>query len=114
MVLLRMLSLREYLEEDGTSPFGDWFTRLDAAAAAKVTVVLGRIGKGNLSNVKGVGEGVLEVRLNFGPGYRVYFGRDGDVVVVLLGGGTKRRQQRDIEAAQACWKAYKRRKRTGR
>ena len=56
----------------------------------------------------------MQVRLNFGPGYRVYFGRDGDVLVVLLGGGTKRRQQRDIEAAQACWTAYKRRKRTGR
>ena len=114
MVPLCMLSLREYLEEDGTSPFGDWFSRLDVVAAAKVTVVLGRIGQGNLSNVKGVGEGVLEVRLNFGPGYRVYFGREGDVVVVLLGGGTKRRQQRDIEAAKACWTAYKRRKRTGR
>ena len=114
MVPFGMLSLREYLVEDGSSPFGDGFTRLDAAVAAKVTVVLGRIGQGNLANVQGVGEGVLEVRLNSGPGYRVYFGRDGDVVVVLLGGGTKRRQQRDIEAAKACWTAYKLRKRMGR
>jgi len=106
-----MLDVREYLDENGTSPFSDWFIDLDAIAAAKITVVLARIGQGNLSNVKGVGQGVLEYRLDFGPGYRVYFGRDGDVVVILLAGGTKKRQQRDIEAAQARWAAYKRRKR---
>lgn len=109
-----MLDVREYLNEDGTSPFADWFASLDAIASAKVTVVLARIEQGNLSNVKGVGEGVLEYRLDFGPGYRVYFGRDGDVLVILLAGGTKKRQQRDIEAAQARWAAYKRRKRLTR
>lgn len=109
-----MLNLREYLNEDGTSPFEDWFGGLDAVAAAKVTVVLARIEQGSLSNVKGVGEEVLEYRLDFGPGYRVYFGRDGDVLVILLAGGTKKRQQRDIEAAQARWAAYKRRKRSAR
>ena len=57
--------------------------------------------QGNLSNVKTVGEGVLEYRIDFGPGYRVYFGRDGDTLVILLTGGTKKRQQRDIEAARA-------------
>jgi putative addiction module killer protein len=108
------LDVREYLDEDGTSPFADWFSGLDAVAAAKVTVVLARIELGNLSNVKGVGEGVLEYRLDFGPGYRVYFGRDGDVLVILLAGGTKKRQQRDIEAAQARWAAYKRRKQLAR
>jgi putative addiction module killer protein len=106
-----MLDVREYLNEDGASPFADWFAGLDAIAAAKITVVLARIEQGNLSNVKGVGEGVLEYRLDFGPGYRVYFGRNGDVLVILLAGGTKRRQQRDIEAAQARWADYKRRKR---
>lgn len=109
-----MLDVREYLEEDGTSLFAEWFTALDTAAAAKITVVLARIEQGNLSNVKGVGEGVMEFRLDFGPGYRVYFGRDGDVLVILLAGGTKKRQQRDIEAAQARWAAYKRRKRSTR
>lgn len=106
-----MLNVREYLEEDGSSPFADWFAALDATAAAKVTVALARIEQGKLSNVKGVGAGVLEYRLDFGPGYRVYFGRDGDVLVILLAGGTKKRQQRDIEAAQARWADYKRRKR---
>lgn len=109
-----MLDVREYLDEGGASPFADWFVGLDAAAAAKIAVVLSRIGQGNLSNVKGVGEGVLEYRLDFGPGYRVYFGRDGDVLVILLAGGTKKRQQQDIEAAQARWATYKRRKRSAR
>ena len=84
---------------------------LNAAAAAKVAVALARLEQGNLSNAKGVGEGVLEYRINFGPGYRVYFGRDGEVVVILLTGGTKKRQQRDIDAATAMWADYRRRKR---
>jgi putative addiction module killer protein len=106
--------VREYLDADGTSPFADWFVGLDAVAAAKITVALARIGQGNLSNAKGVGEGVLEDRLDFGPGYRADFGRDGDMLVILLAGGTKKRQQRDIEAARARWAAYKRRKRLAR
>ena len=109
-----MLDVREYLDSDGHSPFGDWFMAMEVAAAAKVTVAIARIGQGNLSNVKGVGEGVLEYRIDFGPGYRVYFGRDGDVVVILLAGGTKKRQQKDIQAAQARWSDYKRRKRLER
>ena len=111
---MTMLDVREYQDADGISPFADWFTELDATAAARITVALIRIGQGNLSNAKGVGKGVLEFRLDVGPGYRVYFGRDGEVLVILLAGGTKRRQQKDIEAAQARWSDYKRRKRPGR
>ena len=66
--------------------------------------------QGNLSNVKPVGGGVLEYRIDFGPGYRVYFGRDGDTLIILLAGGTKRRQQDDIAAAQTRWTEYKQRK----
>ncbi|MCL4113365.1 UNVERIFIED_CONTAM: hypothetical protein GTU68_027553 [Idotea baltica] len=69
--------------------------------------------QGNFSNVKAVGQGVSEYRLNFGPGYRVYFGKDGDSLVILLGGGTKKRQSNDIETAQTLWKEYKQRKRKG-
>jgi putative addiction module killer protein len=105
-----MIELRYYVGGDGECPFEDWFVGLDAAAAAKVSVALARVEQGNLSNVKGVGEGVLEYRLDWGPGYRVYFGRDGDVLVILLTGGTKRRQQRDIETAKALWADYKRRR----
>src|SRR5713101_2311143 len=86
------------------------FRSVDAAAAAKVTTALRRLELGNVSNVKGVGSGVFEYRIDFGPGYRVYFGKDGDRLVILLGGGTKKRQQHDISAAIANWENYKRRK----
>jgi putative addiction module killer protein len=69
-----------------------------------------QIEQGNLSNAKRVGSGVHEYRIDFGPGDRVYFGRDGDRLVILLGGGTKKRQEKDIRVAQAYWADYKRRK----
>src|SRR6266478_5717249 len=87
---------------------------LTALAATKVTVALTRIGLGNVSNVKGVGAGVQEFRIDFGPGYRIYFGRDGDRLVILLAGGTKSRQQKDIATAQERWADYKRRKKAER
>ena len=105
-----MIELRFHVDDEGQSPFERWFSALDGATAAKVSVALARMEGGNFSNVKGVGEGVLEFRLDWGPGLRVYFGRDGDVLVILLTGGTKRRQQRDIEAAKALWGDYKRRR----
>ena len=82
----------------------------NAQAAAKVATALTRLTAGNFSNVKGVGSGVFEYRIDFGPGYRVYFGKDGERLVILLGGGTKKRQQQDISAATANWLDYKRRK----
>lgn len=102
--------LVEYLDEQGRSPFGTWFARLNAPAAAKVTVALYRLEQGNLSNTKSVGKGVCEYKIDFGPGYRIYFGRDGDAVVLLLRGGSKKRQGADIKAAQVLWSEYKRRK----
>ena len=114
MLPYRVLELRYYLAGDGRSPFQEWFSGLDAAAGAKVTVALARLEQGNLSNVKPVGEGVLEYRIDWGPGHRVYFGRDGDVLVILLTGGSKKRQQRDIETAKALWADYKRRRPRGR
>jgi hypothetical protein len=66
--------------------------------------------QGNLANVKSVGEGVMEYKINFGPGYRVYFARSGETLLILLTGGTKKRQQRDIDAAIANWQEYKRSK----
>ena len=68
---------------------------------------------GNTSNVKSVGGGVSECRIDTGPGYRIYFGSDGDTLIILLGGGTKDRQQRDIAAARELWQEYKRRKDRG-
>lgn len=80
-------------------------------ARAKIARAVARMEQGNLSNVKTVGEGVLEYRVDFGPGYRIYFGRDGDTLVILLTGGTKKRQQRDIVAARLLWQDYKERRR---
>ena len=105
-----MIAIREYLDDGGSSPFGRWFDGLDSAAASKVRTALARMETGNLSSVRGLGGGVLEYRIHFGPGYRVYFGRDGDALIVLLGGGTKRRQQDDIEDARYFWREYKRRR----
>ena len=83
--------IRYYVDVDGRAPFIDWAEELDVFASAKVARALRRMAMGNLSNAKGVGEGVLEFRIDFGPGYRIYFGRDGDALVVLLTGGTKKR-----------------------
>jgi putative addiction module killer protein len=106
-----MVEIRYYVSTSGDEPFGDWFADLEAVARAKVTRAIARMEQGNFSNVKSVGEGVLEYRINFGPGYRVYFGRDGETLVILLTGGTKKRQQRDIDAAHAYWQDYKQGKR---
>ena len=105
-----MFDIREYVDARGRSPFARWFDRLDGRAAAKVATVLTRMELGNLSNTRTLGAGVLEYRIDFGPGYRVYFGRDGDELIVLLGGGTKARQQRDIDSARQLWEEYRRRK----
>ena len=108
-----MTDLRFYLSGDGSTPFETWFSGLEASAAAKVTVALSRLERGAISNVKPVGEGVSEYRIDWGPGYRVYFGQDGAALVILLTGGTKQRQQRDIDQAKALWADYRRRKAAG-
>lgn len=107
-----MIEIREYVGADGFSPFCDWFGRLTSDAARRVTTALYRVGLGNFSNVKGVGSGVFECRIDFGPGYRIYFGKDGERIVILLRGGTKKRQQDDIELAGELWQEFKRQKRS--
>ena len=105
-----MITIKEYVDTKNRSPYAKWFNRLNAAAAARVVTALVRMEQGNFSNTKVIGGGVLEYRIDFGPGYRIYFGRDGDSIVILLGGGTKKRQQKDIGTAKALWNEYKRRK----
>jgi putative addiction module killer protein len=102
-----MPEIRYYVASSGLQPFAAWFADLEPVARAKVTRAVVRLEQGNFSNVKSVGEGVLEYRIDFGPGYRVYFGRDGEALVILLTGGTKKRQQRDIDAAHDYWQDYK-------
>ena len=110
MLPLIVIEVREYVATSGSSPYAKWFNSLNAQAAAKIAIATTRIAQGNLSNAKSVGAGLQEYRIDFGPGYRIYFGRDGDRLVILLGGGTKKRQQNDIRRAQALWAEYKRRK----
>ncbi len=105
------MKIVEYLTADDTSPFRAWFDKLDSRAAAKITTALIRIGMGNLSNVESVGGGVYERKIDYGPGYRIYFGMDGKEFVVLVGGGTKKRQALDIATAREHWTDYKKRKR---
>jgi putative addiction module killer protein len=107
-----MIELREYLDPDSRGAFSEWFGRLNSEAARRVTTGVYRLGLGNFSNVKGVGAGVFECRIDFGPGYRLYFGKDGEEIVILLCGGTKKRQEDDIEQAKACWQDYRKRKRS--
>ena len=107
------IRLLEYIDSGGLSPWAQWHGNLDAEARAKVPVALYRMAEGNFSNVKGVGGGVFERVLDWGPGYRIYFGKDGDAVVILLGGSSKKDQQRAIDEAKRHWDAYRQRK-TGR
>ena len=102
-----MFELFEYVLTNGKCPYADWFEHLDQAAAARVKKATDRMEDGNFGDHKSVGKGVTERRLDFGPGYRIYYGRDGDKLIILLGGGTKKRQNKDIEAAQAAWEEYK-------
>ena len=101
--------VEEYLREDGSSPYEEWFLGLATVAAAKITTVKYKMELGNLSNVKWF-RGIGEYRLDWGPGYRVYIGRDGEKLIILLGGGTKKGQQKDIDRAAAIWEEYKERK----
>ena len=103
------VKVEEYLREDGSSPYAKWFDSLDAQAAAKVTVAKLRMELGNTSSIKwfaGMGEYVID----WGPGYRVYLAKEGDMLIILFGGGTKRGQQKDIEQAKALHAEYKARK----
>lgn len=107
------MKVQEYIDTNERSPYGRWFDDLNAEAAAKVAIAIKRLELGNLSNVKPVGSGVLEFRIDFGPGYRIYFGRDGSELILLLGGGTKKGQQKDIVTAQTRWTDYKKRRKKG-
>jgi putative addiction module killer protein len=105
-----MIEIVEYLDSSEHSPFGEWFDGLDAKAAAKVTTALVRMQQGNAGDIKPVGSGVSERRIDYGPGYRIYFAKDGEKLVILLAGGSKKGQQKDIENAIKRWQDYKQRR----
>ena len=98
--------IREFTEA-GRSPFAEWFDALDVETAVRVQRYLRRLEAGNFGAAKSLRAGVCEVRMDFGPGYRIYYGREGRTIIILLGGGSKRRQDADIAAAVERWKRYK-------
>ena len=108
-----MPALLEYLDDNGRAPFALWLADLPTPAALKVTTALSRLEAGNTSALKAVGQGVHEVRIDLGPGYRVYVGLRGTDWVILLGGSAKARQGRAIADAQWRWMDYKARQRRG-
>lgn len=106
--------MHEYLTEGGHSPFAAWHASLDALAALRVEEALRRMERGSLGDHRAVGGAVFERRIHAGPGYRLYFGREGRRLIILLGGGTKRRQRGDIRHAVRLWWEYRRRSEGGR
>ena len=100
--------LKLFCLQCGSAPFADWFSRLrDIRAKQKVIARLANVRSGSLGNTRAVGEGVQELKIDYGPGYRVYFGQAGNEIVILLCGGDKRTQDEDIKQAKAFWKEYK-------
>ena len=95
-----------YETEDGRAPFSEWMERQSKQVYGTVMTQLERVEMGNLGDHRSVGDGVLELRIDVGPGYRVYFGKDGERLVILLIAGTKKMQRRDIETAKQFWRDY--------
>ena len=100
--------IKEYLTSDGKCPFSEWLEKLrDRQARAIIRKRINRVRQGSLGDSKSVGGGVFEFRIDFGAGYRVYFGQDGNTIVVLLCGGDKGSQDADIKRAKQYWKDYR-------
>lgn len=108
-----MITIKEYTTESGAFPFEEWFNALDAESAKRVSMALIRMEQGLTGNMKSVGDGVSEYKIDHGAGYRVYFAKDGQKLIILLAGGTKKKQQQDIERAKGYWQDYKKRKKLG-
>ncbi|MCE3231153.1 MAG: hypothetical protein K0R76_387 [Alphaproteobacteria bacterium] len=97
-----------YCDRFGNEPFTIWLDSLkDMQTKVRISQRIRRIEDGNFGDHKAIGEGVWELRLDFGPGYRVYYAHEKDQIIILLCAGNKKTQQRDIAQAQSCWKSYK-------
>lgn len=106
-------TIREYVRPDQVSPFSRWLTGLkDRKAQARIVKSVSKMQNGNLGDCKSVGSGVIEHRIHYGPGYRVYFVTEGEELILLLMGGNKSSQQKDISQAKSYWLDYKQRRKT--
>jgi putative addiction module killer protein len=101
-----MIQIEVYTPPSGKQPFITWLEAIDREARQRVNIALARLEDGNTGSLKSVGDGVHEIRLTYGPGYRIYLGREGNRLVILLHGGTKRRQRDDIAKAKELWRAW--------
>ncbi|GET40775.1 type II toxin-antitoxin system RelE/ParE family toxin [Microseira wollei] len=107
--------IQNYQTADGRSPFEEWLGSLrDLKTTVKIEKRLQRVKLGNLGDYRSVGEGVCELKIDYGPGYRVYFGKIGSTIVLLLCGGDKSTQEQDILKAKEYWKDYERRENTNK
>ena len=98
--------IQKYVTDTEMCPFDQWFEKLDIQTQVQVDVRLDRISLGNFGDYKSVGEGVYELRLFFGAGYRIYYGIIGKRIILLLTGGAKKNQNKDIKIAKKFWKTY--------
>lgn len=106
-----LVEIRRYQTAEGKVPLSEWMHGLrDGRARARIVARLDRLSVGLSGDWKNVGDGVCELRIDYGPGYRVYYGQDGESLILLLCGGDKRTQAKDIEKAHDYWKDYKTRK----
>ncbi|WAR43872.1 type II toxin-antitoxin system RelE/ParE family toxin [Methylomonas rapida] len=107
-----MYTIEDYQTDDGKLPFKDWLSDLaDRQAKARVLTRIQRMAAGNLGDCKPIQDGVWELRIDYGPGYRMYYAQAGDKLLLLLIGGDKRKQQADIAKAVDYWQDWKRRTR---
>ena len=100
-----MINVTVYRTANDRSPFEEWHSKIDRMARARVDIAIDKLQVGNTGALKSLGHGLHELKLTFGPGYRVYLGREGDELVILLTGGTEKRQSADIERARVLWAA---------
>ena len=118
MLLIRYITMQNkvlprnidyYVDSRGREPFTEWLENLkDAGVRSRIRLRLDRVRLGNLGDYRSVGEGVYELKIDFGPGYRIYYGRSLDQIILLLYGGDKGSQEKDIQKAKECWRDYRR------
>ena len=104
------MEIIEYIRENGSNPYKEWFDSLDIQAASIVAIVRSRLEEGNTSNIERLGDGISERKIDRGPGYRIYLAQEGKQRMILFGGGTKKNQQADIDKAKQLYQEYKERK----
>ena len=114
MIQVFHYTTRNGRDRNGRDPFGEWLSKQNINVVARIQQRIDRMRRGNFGDHRGLDSGLSELRIDYGPGYRVYYGRDGHNIVILLAGGTKKSQDRDIEQARIHWKAYKQEKRNAR